>query len=94
MGKRVAIAGVTGAVGTDMLRVLERRKFPVDSLKALASARSVGKRVQFNGEEIPVEELRRDSFDGIDIALFSAGASRSRVIGPANRWNEGYFCLR
>ncbi len=66
-----------------MLRVLERRKFPVDSLKALASARSVGKRVQFNGEEIPVEELRRDSFNGIDIALFSAGASRSREFVPA-----------
>ena len=83
MDKRVAIAGVTGAVGADMLRVLEDREFPVDSLKGLASVRSVGKRVTFRDEEIVVEELRDDSFGDVDIALFSAGAERSRRFAPA-----------
>ena len=83
MAKHVAIAGVTGAVGTEMLRVLEERGFPVASLKALASERSVGKKVMFRGEEITVEELSHDSFDGIDIALFSAGGPRSKEFAPS-----------
>ena len=83
MGKRVAVAGVTGAVGQDMLRVLEARNFPVDSLKGLASHRSVGKRVKFRGEDVVVEELKDDSFADVDVALFSAGAARSREFAPA-----------
>ena len=73
----IAIAGVTGAVGSVFLSVLEERKFPVKNLTALASARSTGKTIKFNNEEIEVKELKNDSFKNIDIALFSAGASRS-----------------
>ena len=74
----VAIAGVTGAVGRVFLSILEQRKFPIKNLIPLASHRSAGKRVRFAGEEIEVRELNKDSFKGIDIALFSAGASRSK----------------
>lgn len=74
----VAVAGATGAVGVEMLRVLEARGFPVKSLKLLASSRSVGKRMTFKGTELAVEELRHESFRGVDLALFSAGASISR----------------
>ncbi|MDD5658528.1 MAG: aspartate-semialdehyde dehydrogenase [Actinomycetota bacterium] len=73
----VAIAGVTGAVGSVFLSILEERKFPVKNLTALASARSAGKTIKFNNEKIEVKELKNDSFKNIDIALFSAGASRS-----------------
>jgi aspartate-semialdehyde dehydrogenase len=74
----VAVAGVTGAVGRVFLSILEERKFPVNNLVPLASSRSAGKRILFKGEEIEVKELKHDSFDNIDIALFSAGASISR----------------
>ena len=74
----VAIAGATGAVGVEMIKVLEERNFPVKTLKLLASSRSVGKKMMFRGENLTVEELRHDSFEGVDIALFSAGASISR----------------
>ena len=74
----VAIIGATGAVGIEMIKVLERRNFPVASLKLLASARSVGKTLPFKGTTVAVEELREDSFAGVDIALFSAGAGISR----------------
>ena len=83
MSKNVAIAGVTGAVGREFLAILERRNFPFKSLKMLASSRSVGKKIRFKEKEYTVEELTKDSFSGIDIALFSAGASRSREFGPA-----------
>ena len=83
MAKNVAIAGVTGAVGQEFIKILEQRDFPVKSIKMLASARSVGKTVKFKGKEYPVEELKENSFDGIDIALFSAGASRSKQFAPA-----------
>ena len=83
MAKNVAIAGVTGAVGQEFIKILEQRDFPVKSIKMLASARSVGKTVKFKGKEYPVEELKEDSFSGIDIALFSAGASRSKQFAPA-----------
>jgi aspartate-semialdehyde dehydrogenase len=66
-----------------MLKILEEEKFPVASLKLLASSRSVGKTLEFRGEDLPVEELREDSFDGVDIALFSAGAAASRQFAPA-----------
>jgi len=74
----IAIAGVTGAVGRVFLSILEQRKFPIKNLIPLASHRSAGKTITFAGEEIEVRELSKDSFKGIDIALFSAGASRSK----------------
>ncbi len=83
MAYRLAIAGVTGAVGQEFLSILQEREFPFDSLKVLASSRSVGKRVALNGTEYTVEELKTDSFKGVDVALFSAGASRSREFAPA-----------
>ena len=78
----IAVVGATGAVGQEMLRVLEERNFPVDELRLLASERSVGKTLEFNGEEIDVQVLTRDSFNGIDIALFSAGGDRSMEFCP------------
>ena len=78
----VAIVGATGAVGIEMLKVLARRNFPISSLRLLASARSAGKRLPFMGEEIVVEELRADSFQGMDVALFSAGGDISREFAP------------
>ena len=79
----IAIAGATGAVGEELLKVLSKRKFPVGELRLLASARSVGKKMKFNGKEYPVAELKADSFAGIDIAFFSAGGSRSLEFVPA-----------
>ncbi len=79
----VAIAGATGAVGVEFLKILEDRKFPVGELKLLASARSVGKKMTFAGREYAVEELTKDSFRGVDIALFSAGGSRSKEFAQA-----------
>lgn len=78
----VAVAGATGAVGREMLLVLEQRAFPADRVVALASSRSVGRRLPFAGGELVVEELGPDSFDGVDLALFSAGASVSREMVP------------
>ena len=83
MGCNLAIAGVTGAVGQEFLKILEERDFPFDSLKMLASSRSKGKKIEFKGKTYIVEELTKKSFSGIDIALFSAGASRSKEFGPA-----------
>jgi aspartate-semialdehyde dehydrogenase len=80
---RVAVAGATGAVGNMMIKVLEERNFPVKELKLLASERSVGKTLEFRGAPIAVEELREDSFNGVQLALFSAGASVSRKFAPA-----------
>lgn len=76
--KVVAVAGATGAVGTEMLRTLERRGFPVKRLVALASERSVGRSLPFAGGEVEVRELAHDSFRGVEVALFSAGAARSK----------------
>ncbi len=87
-GYGVAVAGATGAVGEVMLQVLEERKFPVRRLKLLASERSVGKVLRFQGEGIAVEQLTTGSFEGVDIALFSAGASRSKEFAPA-AWKSG-----
>ncbi len=80
MGKsyHIAVAGATGAVGSEFLRVLERRSFPAASLRALSSARSAGRSVRFHNESIPVEELTENSFAKIDIAFFSAGGDVSR----------------
>lgn len=78
----VAVVGATGAVGNMMIRVLEERSFPVGKLRLLASARSVGKVLSFHGRGIAVEELREDSFAGLQLALFSAGAGVSRKFAP------------
>lgn len=78
----VAIVGATGAVGVEILSCLETRNFPVGSLKLLASARSAGKQVAFRGEMLTVEELTEKSFDGVDIALFSAGGGISLKFAP------------
>ena len=77
-GKNIAIAGATGAVGIDMIKTLEARNFPVENIRLLASARSVGKELEFKGDKIKVEELTENSFKDIDIALFSAGATQSK----------------
>ncbi|HWR03954.1 MAG TPA: aspartate-semialdehyde dehydrogenase [Humidesulfovibrio sp.] len=82
-GKVVAVAGATGVVGREMLRVLEDRNFPVKSIKLLASERSVGKTLKFKGEDLPVELLSDDSFNGVDIALFSAGGGTSKRFAPS-----------
>jgi aspartate-semialdehyde dehydrogenase len=79
---RVAVVGVTGAVGQQMVACLEERNFPVGRLVPLASERSVGKTVTFLGKEISVEVLNEDSFDGVEIALFSAGGGISKEFGP------------
>lgn len=79
---KVAVAGATGAVGQQMVACLEERNFPVAELKPLASERSIGRYVTFKGREIPVEVLTKDSFAGIDIALFSAGSAISKEYAP------------
>src|SRR5512136_673763 len=79
----VAVAGATGAVGLEMIKTLEQRKFPVGSIKLLASERSVGKELRLNGKPVKVEKLTKDSFQGVQVALFSAGASRSLEFAPA-----------
>ena len=79
----VAVAGATGAVGLEMIKTLEQRKFPVGSVKLLASERSAGKELRVNAKPVKVEKLSKDSFKGIQIALFSAGASRSLEFAPA-----------
>ena len=87
-GYVVAVAGATGAVGEVMLQVLEERKFPVRRIKLLASERSAGKPLSFKGETVKVELLTAEAFAGVDIALFSAGASRSKEFAPA-AWKSG-----
>ena len=78
----VAVVGVTGAVGQEMLQVLEKRRFPINQLLPLASKRSAGKRVRFKGKNLTIRELTRSSFNEIDIALFSAGGDISRKFAP------------
>jgi aspartate-semialdehyde dehydrogenase len=81
-GYHIAVVGATGAAGTELLRVLERRSFPVASLRPIGSARSLGKSVQFCGDSIPVKKLEAGSFEKIDIAFFSAGGDVSRSHVP------------
>jgi aspartate-semialdehyde dehydrogenase len=78
----VAVVGATGAVGVEMIKTLEKRNFPVGKLTLLASARSVGKTLKYKGADVTVTELTKDSFGGIDIALFSAGGSISKEFAP------------
>src|SRR6202167_5208971 len=78
----IAVVGATGAVGIEMIKTLEKRNFPVSKLTLLASARSAGKKLKFRGQDVTVTELTKDSFKGIDIALFSAGGSISKEFAP------------
>ena len=78
----VAVAGATGAVGRELLECLERRRFPVGEIRLLASARSKGKKLQFGGNPVEVEELSESRFEGVDIAFFSAGGKISREYCP------------
>ncbi|MBV8143500.1 MAG: aspartate-semialdehyde dehydrogenase [Gammaproteobacteria bacterium] len=78
----VAVVGATGAVGVELLRCLEQRKFPLAELRLFASARSAGKSLTFRGERLALRELREDSFEGVTLALFSAGAATSRRFAP------------
>jgi len=79
----VAIAGATGAVGNQMMQCLEERNFPMKNLKLLASERSSGRKVRFKGDELVVETLTKDSFKGVDVAIFSAGGGPSKTYAPA-----------
>jgi len=83
MGVRVAIMGATGAVGTELLDILAERKFPVSELRLLASARSAGKSLKYQDEDIKVQELKHDSFRGIDLVLASAGGKISKEFAPS-----------
>ncbi|MEO8799349.1 MAG: aspartate-semialdehyde dehydrogenase, partial [Polyangiaceae bacterium] len=78
----VAVCGATGAVGREMIRTLEARKFPVKRLVALASPRSAGSKLTFAGSEVTVEAMTPAAFEGVEIALFSAGANPSREFAP------------
>ena len=78
----VAVVGATGLVGSSMVKVLEERKFPVGKLLPLASARSIGREIKFNETSVAVRELKAEEFSGVDIALFSAGASISTEFAP------------
>ncbi len=88
----VAIAGATGAVGNQMIECLEERNFPVGKIKYLASERSVGKILEFKGKPVVVELLDHNAFEGIDIALFSAGGSRSEEFCPSAA-KAGAVCI-
>ena len=79
----VAIAGATGAVGNQMIQCLEEQNFPMKSLKLLASQRSVGRKIRFKGDDLAVELLTKDSFKGVDVAIFSAGGTPSKTFAPA-----------
>ncbi|WP_411346158.1 aspartate-semialdehyde dehydrogenase [Paenibacillus sp. WLX1005] len=88
----VAVVGATGAVGQQIVRLLEERDFPVKTLKLLSSARSAGKKVLFKGQEVTVEEATPDSFAGVDIALFSAGGDISKALAP-HAVRHGAVCI-
>ncbi len=83
MSRNVAIVGATGAVGQELISILEERNFKLDSLKLLASKRSAGKKLKFRGEDLTIEELTHDSFKGIDIVFSSAGAAISQEFLPS-----------
>src|SRR5215217_8086416 len=82
---RIAVVGATGVVGAELLDVLERRAFPVGSLRLLASIRSAGKTIPFRGKQIKVEELNGNSFRDLEIVFFSAGGDISRQFVPLAR---------
>ena len=82
MGYTVAVVGATGAVGAQMIKMLEESTLPIDKIRYLASARSAGKVLQFKGQDVTIEETTEDAFEGVDIALFSAGGSTSAKYAP------------
>ncbi|MFN2466415.1 MAG: aspartate-semialdehyde dehydrogenase [Candidatus Dormibacteria bacterium] len=82
MGLHIGVVGATGLVGRTMLRILEERNLVVDELRPMSSARSAGQSLTFKGESITVVEARRDAFNGLDVILFSAGATASRALAP------------
>jgi aspartate-semialdehyde dehydrogenase len=82
VAKTVAVVGVTGAVGQEMLKCLEKRNFPVGEVKALASSRSAGKTIKFKGKELTIAETTAKSFEGVDIALMAVEADQSQEFGP------------
>jgi len=88
----VAVVGATGAVGEQIIRLLEERDFPLASLKLLSSARSAGSKLKFKGQEITVEEAKPESFKGVDIALFSAGGDVSKTLIP-HAVEHGAVCI-
>jgi len=88
----VAVVGATGAVGEQIIGLLEKRNFPIGELKLLSSARSAGTKIMFKGQEHTVEEATPDSFNGIDIALFSAGGDVSKSLAP-HAIERGAVCI-
>ncbi|HUC90916.1 MAG TPA: aspartate-semialdehyde dehydrogenase [Paenibacillus sp.] len=88
----VAVVGATGAVGEQIIGLLEKRNFPVNELKLLSSARSAGKKMTFKGRELTVEEATPDSFKGVEIALFSAGGEVSKALAP-HAVEHGAVCI-
>ena len=78
----VAVVGATGAVGEQIIRLLEERNFPIKELKLLSSARSAGVKLAFKGKEVIVQEATPESFQGVDIALFSAGGDVTKALAP------------
>ncbi|MCD1257763.1 aspartate-semialdehyde dehydrogenase [Paenibacillus athensensis] len=88
----VAVVGATGAVGEQIIRLLDERNFPLKELKLLSSARSAGSKILFKGRELTVEEATPSSFEGIDIALFSAGGDVSKALAP-HAVQAGTICI-
>lgn len=91
-GLHVAVVGATGAVGQQMMKTLEKRNFPIKKITLLSSARSAGTKLMFNGEEVTVQEAKPESFEGVDIALFSAGGSISEKLAPEAA-KRGAICV-
>src|SRR5437660_11273378 len=89
----IALVGATGAVGAELLNVLERRNFPVAKIRALASGKSAGKKVKFRNRPITVEELGENSFDKVNIAFFSSGGDFSRRFVPLARRAGVVVCV-
>ncbi|WP_261306070.1 aspartate-semialdehyde dehydrogenase [Paenibacillus andongensis] len=88
----VAVVGATGAVGEQIIRLLEERNFPIKELKLLSSARSAGVKLSFKGQEVTVQEATPDSFQGVDIALFSAGGDVTKALAP-HAVKAGTICI-
>lgn len=91
-GFHVAVVGATGAVGQQMMKTLEERDFPISKISLLSSARSAGKKLTFKGEEVEVQEAKPESFEGVDLALFSAGGSVSKELAPEAA-KRGAICV-
>ncbi|MEW5884942.1 MAG: aspartate-semialdehyde dehydrogenase, partial [Armatimonadota bacterium] len=89
---RVAILGATGAVGSELLQLMEQRDFPVASIRLLASPRSKGKTMRFRGENLPVLAVSEHLFDSVDVAFFSAGAEAARTWAGVAQ-NAGSFVI-